>query len=50
MDLLGAANRLMLSFAESPPSVWPLRPLVPLEVGALGTAEGAIVVVVSDVL
>lgn len=34
----------MLSFAERPSSVWPFIPLVPLLVGALGTAEGAIVV------
>ena len=43
MGLLGAANRFMLSSADRPP-------FVPFEVGALGTAEGAMFAVISDFL
>ena len=41
MGLLGAAKRFMLSLAERPPFA-ALEPVVPFDVGALGTAEGAI--------
>lgn len=44
IGLLGAAKRWMLSFADRPFSLWPFRPLVPLDIVPFGTAEGAIVV------
>jgi len=42
-DRLGAAKRWMLSLAEPPFSVLPLRPLVPLDMGADGTAEAIVI-------